>query len=205
MKNPLHHAAKNDNLSEILTLLLDFGIDREKRNKKGCTPLLTAARFCASENIQLLLRYNVAYDVIDCDAFSAFHHLINSLPSACNAASSSPISPRSPGKSRAGLGHINLSPVPSLVPSTSTTLATEPTAATVMSAIKVLLEAGADINMINNVDETCLDLLTRKTKKSFPCKNEVLLFLKNNGAKSGKDIVNTGKSKTGKLRGLLGL
>ena len=175
-----------------------------------------------------MLRDHVMSDAIDCEGNSAFHHLVTALPSVPSFLSSSaPLSthapvnpPRSPTKSRAALGHslpMGSSP-PSNVPSSSSSpSASSPQSASssssvmqdsspakVVSAIKMLIDCGADINMINNLDETCLDLLARKSKKYCPGKNDVALFLKAHGAKSGKELVQSVKSKS-KLRGLLGL
>jgi len=206
MTSPLHIAARTNGLSTMIALLIEVGFfNIEKRDKKGRTPLLRAAQFCCTENIQLLLQYSAAPDAVDCDGNSAFHYLIHSLPSFYTNTQSTALTAlqRSPIKNR------RLVPAGQTLPANSLSSSSSPStecgsAADVISALQLLIDSGADVKMTNNLDETCLDLLSRKSKKCCPSKSEVSLFLKSHGAKSSKDLVQSGKSK-GKLRGLLGL
>lgn len=52
-----------------VVLLLEMGLNREKRDKKGRTPLLKPARFCSVENIQVLVKTApvVLVDAIACE------------------------------------------------------------------------------------------------------------------------------------------
>ncbi len=57
-------------------MLLEMGLNHEKQDTKGRTPLLKAARFCSVENIQVLVKHQALVDAINCEGNSAFHHLV---------------------------------------------------------------------------------------------------------------------------------